>query len=76
MNIGVSPLTGSIFIGKSKILPNNTGFQWLTKEDVTDAAIKAVFEHMYIKAEKTGYYSIEIEGFGVMRFERKGGSDE
>ena len=44
MNIGVSPLTNTIFAGKSKTLPNG-GYQWIgKKQDITDDAIKAVFE--------------------------------
>ena len=70
MNIGVSPLTHTIFAGKSKPLPNGKGFKWVgKKEDVTDEAIKAVFEYMYLKSQKTGYYEISIEGYGVMKFE-------
>ena len=72
MNIGVSPF-GKILTGKSKPLPNGKSGQrmWVGKTtDITDTAIKAVFEHMWIKAEETGYYEISIEGYGVMKFER------
>ena len=44
MNIGVSPLTNTIFIGKSKKLKNGV-FEWVgEKHDITDDAIRAVFE--------------------------------
>ena len=72
MNIGVSPLTYTIYAGKSKPLKNGKGFQWVGKKtDVTDEAINAVFEYMYLKAKETGYYEITIEGFGSMKFDRE-----
>ena len=36
----------------------------------TDEAVRAVFEHMYIKAEETGYYEVSLDGFGTMSFKR------
>lgn len=77
MNMGVSPITRKIYAGKSKSLLNGKGQQWVgQKRDVTDEAIKAVFEYMYLKAEKTGFYEIGIEGYGVMAFARKSGGAE
>ena len=71
MNIGVSPLTHTIFAGKSKLLPNGRGFQWVgKKEDVTEEAIRAVFEYMYYKAKETGIFEITYPSCGTMRFER------
>ena len=70
MNIGVSPF-GKILSGKSKPNPHGKGFMWIGKTtDITDTAIKAVFEHMWMKAEATGYYEVSIEGYGVMKFKR------
>jgi len=44
MNLGVSPLTTRIYAGKSKQLPDGTS-EWVgVKTDVTDEAIRAVFE--------------------------------
>lgn len=44
MNLGVSPLTNTIYAGKSKDKVNGIS-EWIgKKEDVTDEAIKAVFE--------------------------------
>ena len=71
MNLGVSPLTSRIYAGKSKLLPNGKGFEWVgKKEDVTDEAIRAVFELMWLKAEKTGAYQIAYPGFGTMTLKR------
>jgi len=45
MNLGVSPLTNKIYGGKSKLLTNGKGRQWVGKKiDMTDEAIAAVFE--------------------------------
>jgi len=45
MNIGVSPLSNKIYAGKSIPLSNGKGYQWIGKKvDITDEAIKAVFE--------------------------------
>ena len=72
MNIGVSPITHTIYAGKSKPLKNGLGSYWVGKtEDVTDETIKAVFEYMYNKSEKTDYYQLLVEGFGKMSFERE-----
>jgi len=71
MNIGTSGLTGTIFAGKSKPTGDGRTQQWAgEKEDVTDEAVRAVFEHMYIKAEETGYYEVSFDGFGTMAFKR------
>ena len=76
IDIGVSPLTCKIFVGKCKKLPNMPS-QWIGKpKDITDAAIKAVFEHMWFEAEETGHYNITIEGYGVMSFTREGKTND
>jgi len=71
MNIGVSSITNRIYAGKSKPLANGTSFRWVgKKEDVTDEAIRAVFQYMYYKSEDTGGYEIGFGDLGVMKFER------
>lgn len=77
MEIGTSQLTERIYVGKTRI-DKNTGLElWTSKEDITEKAIKAVFEHMYLKAKETGAYQIKVEGFGKMTFVRedKGGKN-
>ena len=72
MNLGVSPITNTIYAGKSKPLKNGKGFYWVGKKtDVTDEAIRAVFEYMYYKAKETGYYEIAFEGAGKMSMVRE-----
>ena len=71
MDIGVSLLTNTIFAGKSKPLENGLS-KWVgKKEDITDKAVKAVFEYMYNSAKETGYYQLSIKGYGKMSFERE-----
>lgn len=44
MNLGVSPITNTIYAGKSKDLGNGVS-EWIgKKEDITDEAIRAVFD--------------------------------
>jgi len=70
MDIGVSPLSNRILMGRSKKLPDGNK-QWITKPaEITDAAIKAVFEYMYNCAESTGTCEVEVEGVGTMTFVR------
>ena len=72
IDIGVTPLTHKIFVGKCKKRPNMPN-QWIGNPvDVTDAAIKAVFEYMWLEAEETGHHNIIIEGYGIMSFVREG----
>ena len=42
------------------------------KADITKAAIKGVFDYMYLKSGETGYYEISLDGVGTMKFERTG----
>jgi len=75
MNLGVSPLTNTIYAGKSKPLPNGKGFLWVGKKtDVTNEAVRAVFEWMYKQAEETGAFEITFTGFGTMTLVRKMGA--
>ena len=72
MNIGVSPITHTIYASKSKPLKNGKGRVWVgRKEDVTDEAIGAVFTHMFYKSEETGYYEFKLDGYGTMSFSRE-----
>ena len=72
INIGTSEITGTIYAGKSKPTGNGNTRQWVgEKQDVTDEAMRAVFEHMYIKAEQTGCYGMVVAGFGAMTFKRE-----
>ena len=65
MNIGVSPLTNTIYGGKSKDLGNGMR-QWVSaKQDITDDAIKAVFEWImneYKANEPSETYEIRFPG--------------
>lgn len=69
MEMGTSYLSNKIYIGNTKTdkLGNKI---WTKKTDVTDMAIKAVFEYMYIMAEETGGYQISIDTLGKMTFHR------
>ena len=64
MKIGCSILSNTIYAGNTR--QTKSGEIWTKKEDVTELAIRAVFEHMYSKAKETGYYSIRFEGFGKL----------
>lgn len=70
MKIGCSWLSNTIYAGSTRKCKD--GFEaWIKKEDVTEQAIRAVFEHMYNKAMETGYYQISFEKFGTMSMTRK-----
>ena len=70
MDLCVSLLTNEIYAGRIKQLENGL-CKWAgKKEDVTEKAIRAVFEYMYNAAEETGMYQIRIGDYGVMTFER------
>ena len=72
MNFGVSPLTGTIYAGNAKPMKNGEGMQWIgKKQDVTDAVLKAAFEHMYYKSkELDGNVGLTVEGLGTMIFKK------
>jgi len=69
-DLGVSPITGTIFAGRSKPMKHDPRLKvWQgDKHDITDEAIKAVFEHMMHHAKETGFYGIMFKGFGTMEF--------
>ncbi|SDJ61794.1 DUF7446 family protein [Paenibacillus naphthalenovorans] len=71
-DLGVSPITGTIYVGKSKPLKNDPNFKvWQgEKHDITDEAIKAVFEHMMHHAKETGYYAVRFKGLGRLSMEK------
>lgn len=70
MKIATSLLTNKIYAGNTKI--DKKGLEtWTRKEDVTEDAIKAVFEWMYNKAKDTGAYQISFEGSGKMTLVRE-----
>lgn len=54
LTIGVSPLTGEVFIGK----PNKSRFKWLKKHNVTDEFTQAVLTK-YLGKLKTATHTIE-----------------
>lgn len=61
-DIGISPATGIIYIGTK----NKDGI-WQDRTDITDAAIRAVAQHM----ERTDIESIRVKGIGELRFRRE-----
>jgi hypothetical protein len=72
--LGTSPITGTIFLGRTK--KNKGGVEeWSgEKHDVTDNAIASVFEHMMHMAKfnsKDGFYSYTFGELGTMSFELK-----
>jgi len=70
MKFGTSLLSNKIYAGNTRI--NKDGIElWTKKTDVTDEVVKAVFEHMYNEAKKTGTYEVSIKGFGKMTFVRE-----
>lgn len=70
MKIGTSAFGDTIYAGNTRV--DKKGYElWTKKEDVTEQAIKAVFEYMYSNSEETGAFEISIEGFGKMQFIRE-----
>lgn len=67
MKLGTSYLGNKIYAGSTRIDKNGMEL-WIKKEDITEQAIKAVFEHMYNKARENGYFHYYIEGYGKMQF--------
>ena len=65
MNIGTSPLTNKIYAGKSKDIGNGT-HQWVgAKYDITEDAIRAVFEWFmqnHKKNEPSAAFEIRFSG--------------
>jgi len=66
VHIGTSPLTGNIYIGKTKKDSNLT--VWTDKsKDKTNECVMAVMEHMLIKAEEENKSKFRYEIPGVVR---------
>ena len=71
MNIGISPITGTIFAGKSRKSKNGDYYEWVGKHtDVTNEAIRAVYEWMMFNAKKdnSAEYSISYTGHGKLTY--------
>jgi len=68
--IHTSPINNAIYAGKTKPSKHG-GLEWVgKKEDVTRDALRAVFEHMFTRAEETGIFEITAPDYGTLRFER------
>ena len=77
MKLGVSPITNTIYAGNTKT--NKKGFEeWTKKEDVTDNAVKAVFEWFMNNSKDNGgnLYQVSIKGYGTLTYDPKGVFDE
>lgn len=63
MKISVSPLTGTIYAGRTR-KPKNGPEVWTTKEDVTDQVLRAAFNWLKLNCIEggTGLYKVEYEG--------------
>lgn len=62
-HVAASPLTDRIYAGRV----NKAKTEWVSKSDVTDEAIEAVREHLYLKAvgnaeKRYGYEWTRIDG--------------
>lgn len=69
MKIGVSPVTNTIYAGNTRV--DKKGIElWTKKEDVTDDAIRAVFEWFRnnSKNENGKIYQISYKGFGTLSY--------
>ena len=67
-----SPITNRIFLASVKDNGNNTFIVTGKKEDYTDEAINAVFQHMFYLAEETGFYEYEYPSKGKLQFIKAG----
>ena len=65
-----SPITNRIFLASAKDNGNNTVKVTGKKEDYTDEAIDAVFQHMFYLSEETGFYEYEYPSQGKLQFIR------
>ena len=68
----VSPLTNRIYLAATKDLGNGRVLAVGNKEDYTDEAIDAVFQHMFYLAEETGFYEYEYPSKGKLQFIKAG----
>ena len=66
IRLGVSPLTGTIFAGKL----DKSGKGWLDKKDVTEEAVRSVFEKMMMESERDNNKIREYSynGFGKIQY--------
>ena len=67
-----SPLSNKIYLATAKDTGNGNALVTGKKEDYTDEAINAVFQHMFYLAEKTGFYEYEYPSQGKVQFVRAG----
>ena len=73
MKIRVSPVTNTIYAGNTK--KNKDGIEtWTKKEDVTDEAIRAVFEWFVnnSKSDNDSIYQVSFKGYGTLEYNPKG----
>ena len=73
MKLGVSPITNTIYAGNTKI--NKKGFEeWTKKEDVTDNAVKAVFEWFMNNSNGNNGnpFVVSIKGHGTLTYDPNG----
>jgi hypothetical protein len=72
--LGLSLLTNRIMAGKkqsSKKVSDGL-VRWASPpEDITEQAIKAVFEYMWNESKETGEFHLEVVGMGKMSFKRE-----
>jgi hypothetical protein len=71
LSIDCTPWTNRIVAGVTDFVPGSD-VRWFTSTttDLTDEAVDAVFRHFLCKASKTGYYEVEVEGVGKLKFEK------
>lgn len=71
MRIGTSPVTNTIYAGNTKISKKDGMELWTKKEDVTDDAIRAVFEWFVNNSKDDGnsIYQISYKGFGTLSYD-------
>ena len=76
MKLGTSPITGTIFCGKTK--KKGKIEEWIgKKEDLTDNAISCVAEHMnyLLKSTEDTQWEFTWKSFGKLSFLNKKGLD-
>ena len=64
MKIGVSPLTNTIYAGRTR-KPKKGPEVWTTKEYITDQAVAAVFEWLRNSCRDGGTNAFEVKYEGV-----------
>ena len=70
MKIGTSQITNTIYAGNTRISKKDGEELWTKKEDVTDDAIRAVFEWFMNNSKNDGdnIYQISYKGFGTLSY--------